>query len=118
MGHILAVIQPVGSRLILSLDCISLKKLANIVRQFYPTARLPKALPNWLAFGIAYIGEQLSKLSHTAPLLPKGQLDFFLQSHVMPNSQKAYHVFGWKPMSIKSAIGDALAGLLGQSSKD
>ena len=113
----MAVIQPVGSRLILSLDDISLKKLASIVRQFYPTARLPKTLPNWLAFGIAYIGEQLSKLSHTAPLLPKGQLDF-LQSHVMPNSQKAYHVLGWKPMSIESAIGDALAGLLGQSSKD
>ena len=99
-----------GERYILSDRHVSMRELGETVVRVAGRGRVPPSLPPGLARVGAAAGESLSRLIGKPPLLPRGQLHFFLwDAH--PDSTKAQEELGWEPTPFDEGIAAAVAAI-------
>ena len=103
-----------GERYILSDRHVSLHELAETVVRVAGRGRVPPVLPPGLARVLATVGEGVSRLIRKPPLLPRGQLHFFLwDAH--PDSSKAQDELGWEPTPLDEGVRIAVEALSGKA---
>src|SRR4051794_14681053 len=113
-GHLLAAEKGGdGERYILADGYASFRELAERVREVAGRGRVPPTMPIPVAKAIAAAGEGLSRVIRRPPLLPKGQLTYFLWQ-AQPDSSKAQRELGWQPTPLAEGLRKTLAemGLL------
>jgi nucleoside-diphosphate-sugar epimerase len=110
-GHLLAAEhgRP-GERHILCDRHVTLAGLAQSVAVVAGRGRVPRVLPVPLARALAALGEPVARATGSAPLLPRGQLHFFLWN-AKPDSGKAQDVLGWEPTPLDAGLRATLAGM-------
>src|SRR5436190_9564 len=88
-GHLLAAEQGAdGERYIVADGYSSFREIAETVKEVAGRGRVPPVMPVPLARAAAAVGEGVSRVIRRPPLLPRGQLTYFLwQAH--PDSTKA-----------------------------
>jgi dihydroflavonol-4-reductase len=103
-GHLLAADQGAdGERYILADGYASFREIAETVKQVAGRGRVPPVMPIPVARALAAVGEGLSRVIRRPPLLPRGQLTYFLwQGH--PDSSKAQRELGWRPTSLQEGV--------------
>lgn len=115
-GHLLAAEKGGdGERYILADGYESFKDMAEIVKRVAGRGRVPPVMPVPVAKAVASLGAGVSRVIRRPPLLPKGQLTYFLwQAH--PDSSKAQRELGWQPTPIEDGIRKTLEemGLMGE----
>ena len=99
-----------GERYILCDQHVTLRELAEAVVRVAGRGRVPPVLPTSVAHALAGAGEGLSRVIRTPPLLPRGQLHFFLWN-ASPDSSKAVRELGWEPTPLDDGLRATLAGL-------
>lgn len=110
-GHVLAEEKAnVGDRFILSTDYFQLPELAKIICDTLGLKKVPPMMPLWLGKAVANVGEGVSRWTGTAPLIPKGQLEF-LQWQARPNGALARERLGWQPRSLHEGLPETIAYL-------
>ena len=110
-GQLLAAEQGrPGERYILCDGHVSLCELAEAVVRVAGRGRVPPVLPAALARGMAGAGEALSRIIRKPPLLPRGQLYFFLWN-ARPESGKAIRDLGWEPTPLEDGLRATLAAM-------
>ena len=92
-----------GERYILCDRHLSLKELSETVVRLAGRGRVPPVLPPAAARALALAGEGLSRLIRRRPLLPRGQLYFFLWN-AAPDSSKAQDELGWEPTALEDGL--------------
>jgi nucleoside-diphosphate-sugar epimerase len=103
-GHLLAAAEGRdGERYILCDRHVSLRELADTVVRVAGRGRVPPTLPPPLARAMASAGEGLSRLIRRPPLLPRGQLHYFLWN-AAPDSAKAQRELGWRPTQLEEGV--------------
>lgn len=103
-GHLLAAEQGRdGERYILADGYASFREIAETVRDVAGRGRVPPVMPVPVARAVAAVGESVSRVIRRPPLLPRGQLTYFLwQGH--PDSSKAQRELGWQPIPLEEGI--------------
>lgn len=110
-GHLLAADSGVdGERYILADRHVSLRALAETVVRAAHSGRVPPTLPRPAARVLSALGEPVSRALGKAPLLPRGQLLFFLWD-AAPDSSKAQEELGWEPTLLEDGVAAAVAAL-------
>ena len=110
-GHLLAAERGAdGERYILSDRHVSLRELAGAVVRTAHRGRVPPSLPRWLAQVLSAAGEPVARRLGKPPLLPRGQLLFFLWD-AAPDSGKAQDELGWEPTLLDDGLAAAVAAL-------
>ena len=110
-GHLLAADRGEdGERYILSDRYVSLRGLAEAVVRAAHRGRVPPTMPRALARGLSALGEPVSRALGQPPLLPRGQLEFFLWD-AAPDSGKAQDELGWEPTLLEDGLAAAVAAL-------
>jgi nucleoside-diphosphate-sugar epimerase len=110
-GHLLAAERGRdGERYILCDRHVSLRELAECVVRVAGRGRVPPTLPVPVARTAAAGGEALSRVIRRRPLLPRGQLHFFLWN-AAPNSAKAQRELGFEPTPLEDGIRSTLAAM-------
>lgn len=92
-----------GERYILCDTYVDFRELADAVVRLAARGAVPPAMPVWLGQGVAAAGEALAGVVRRQPLLPKGQLHFFLW-RPKPDSTKARRVLGWEPTPLEEGL--------------
>jgi dihydroflavonol-4-reductase len=111
VGHVLAEEKaPVGSRYILSESYQPLIEIARQVVEIAGAGQVPPVMPSWAAHTVSTIGEFVSALITTPPLIPKGQLHF-LETHALPDASKARRELGWQPESFRQGLQETVVFL-------
>ena len=110
-GHLLAADKGTdGERYILADGYASFREIAEMVKQVAGRGRVPPVMPVPLARALAGVGEGVARVIRRPPLLPSGQLTYFLwQAH--PDSSKAQRELGWKPILLEEGIRSALSAM-------
>jgi dihydroflavonol-4-reductase len=99
-----------GERYILSDRYVSIRELAETVVRVAGGGWVPPTLPPRLAGVMAAAGESASRVIRRPPLLPRGQLHFFLwDAH--PDSSKAQDELGWEPTPLEEGVRMAVAAV-------
>jgi len=110
-GHLLAAERGGdGERYILSDRHVSLRGLAEGVVRAAHRGRVPPVMPRYVAMAMAAAGEPVARLLGKAPLLPQGQLLFFLWD-AAPDSGKAQDELGWRPTLLEDGLAAAVDAL-------
>ena len=110
-GHLLAAERGEdGERYILSDRHVSLRGLAEAVVRTAHRGRVPPTMPRPVARALAAIGEPVARRLGQPPLLPQGQLLFFLWD-AAPDSGKAQDELGWRPTLLEDGLAAAVAAL-------
>jgi len=110
-GHLLAAERGEdGERYILSDRHISLRGLAETVVRVAHRGRVPPTMPRPLAHFVSALGEPIARRLGKPPLLPRGQLLFFLWD-AAPDSGKAQDELGWRPTLLEDGLAAAVAAL-------
>jgi nucleoside-diphosphate-sugar epimerase len=110
-GHLLAAERGTdGERYILSDRHVSLRDLAEAVVRVAHRGRVPPTMPKPLALAVSALGEPIARALGKPPLLPRGQLLFFLWD-AAPDSGKAQDELGWEPTLLEDGLGAAVAAL-------
>jgi dihydroflavonol-4-reductase len=110
-GHLLAADRGGdGERYILSDRHVSLRGLAEAVVRAAHRGRVPPTLPRPVARALAVLGEPVARRLGQRPLLPRGQLEFFLWD-AAPDSTKAQDELGWQPTLLEDGLAAAVAAL-------
>ena len=110
-GHLLAAERGEdGERYILSDRHVSLRALAEAVVRTAHRGRVPFTLPLPLAHVLSVLGEPVARGLGKPPLLPRGQLLFFLWD-AAPDSGKAQDELGWEPTLLEDGLAAAVAAL-------
>jgi dihydroflavonol-4-reductase len=110
-GHLLAAERGAdGERYILSDRHVSLRALAEGVVRAAHRGRVPPTLPRPVARAAAALGEPIARAAGKPPLLPRGQLLFFLWD-AAPDSGKAQEELGWEPTLLEDGLAAAVAAL-------
>jgi nucleoside-diphosphate-sugar epimerase len=110
-GHLLAAERGRdGERYILADGYASFRELCERVRDVAGRGRVPPTMPVPVAKAIAAAGEGLSRLIRRPPLLPRGQLKYFLWQ-ARPDSSKAQRDLGWRPTPLDQGIRETLAAM-------
>lgn len=116
-GHLLAADKGAdGERYILADGYADFRDLAEKVREIAGRGRVPPVMPVPVAKAIASVGAGVSRVIRRPPLLPRGQLTYFLwQAH--PDSTKAQRELGWRTTPLDEGVRKTLnaLGLLDQS---
>jgi nucleoside-diphosphate-sugar epimerase len=99
-----------GERYILCDGQMGFRELAQTTVRLAGRGIVPPVMPVPVAKGLATGGEALSRLIHRPPLLPKGQLYFFLWN-ARPQSAKAQSELGWEPTPLEDGLASTVAGL-------
>ena len=110
-GHLLAADKGTdGERYILADGYASFREIAETVKQVAGRGRVPPVMPVPVARALAGVGEGVARVIRRPPLLPSGQLTYFLwQAH--PDSSKAQRELGWKPILLEEGIRSALSAM-------
>jgi dihydroflavonol-4-reductase len=103
-GHLLAADKGAdGERYILADGYASFREIAQMVREIAGRGRVPPKMPVPVAKAIAAAGEGISRVIRRPPLLPRGQLTYFLwQAH--PDSSKAQRELGWRTTPLSDGV--------------
>jgi dihydroflavonol-4-reductase len=110
-GHLLVADKGrPGERYILCDGHVTLAELARTAVRIAGRGKVPPTLPVPLAKAMAAAGEPIARLTGKPPLLPKGQLLFFLWN-AAPDSAKAQRELGWKPTPIGDGVRATLASM-------
>ncbi len=110
-GHLLAAERGVdGERYILSDRHVSLRALAEAVVRTAHRGRVPPTMPPAVAHAVSLTGVPMARLLGKPPLLPRGQLLFFLWD-AAPDSGKAQDELGWEPTLLEDGLAAAVAAL-------
>ena len=110
-GHLLAAERGAdGERYILCDRHVSLTELAQTVVRVAHRGRVPLTLPRPVAHAASLIGRPLSRALGKPPLLPRGQLLFFLWD-AAPDSGRAQDELGWEPTLLDDGLAAAVAAL-------
>jgi dihydroflavonol-4-reductase len=103
-GQLLAAARGVpGERYILCDGQMSFRELAETAVRLAGRGRVPAVMPVPLAKALAAAGEVASRAIRKPPLLPKGQLHFFLWD-ARPQSGKAQRELGWVPTPLEEGL--------------
>jgi dihydroflavonol-4-reductase len=103
-GQLLAAARGVpGERYILCDGHMSFRELAETAVRLAGRGRVPAVMPVPLAKAISAGGEAASRLLRKPPLLPSGQLHFFLWD-ARPQSGKAQRELGWVPTPLEEGL--------------
>jgi nucleoside-diphosphate-sugar epimerase len=103
-GHLLAADRGRdGERYILCDRHVSFPELAHAVVDAAGRGRVPPTLPATVASAVSALGEAVARLTGRPPLLPEGQLLFFLWD-ARPDSTKAQEELGWEPTALEDGI--------------
>src|SRR3954469_5930179 len=103
-GHLLAAERGRdGERYILCDGHVTFPELAEIVVRVAGRGRIPPRLPAALANVLVPAGESLSRVIRRPPLLPRGQLTFFLWN-AQPDASRARRELGWEPTPLEDGI--------------
>lgn len=92
-----------GERYILCDGHMSFRELAETAVRLAGRGKVPAVMPVPLAKAISAGGEAVSRLARKPPLLPKGQLHFFLWD-ARPQSAKAQRELGWVPTPLEEGL--------------
>jgi len=92
-----------GERYILCERHVTLRELAAEVVRVAGRGRVPPVLPVAIAKRLAAAGEAASRLIRRPPLLPWGQLCFFLWN-AAPDGSKARRELGWRPTPLPEGL--------------
>jgi dihydroflavonol-4-reductase len=92
-----------GERYILCDGQMSFRELAEAAVRLAGRGRVPAVMPVPLAKVLAAGGELVSRAIRKPPLLPKGQLHFFLWD-ARPQSGKAQRELGWVPTPLEEGL--------------
>jgi dihydroflavonol-4-reductase len=99
-----------GQRYILCDRHVSLRELAQTTVNAAGRGRVPPTVPAGLARAMAAAGERLARAIGRPPLLPRGQLHFFLwDAH--PDSTRAQEELGWEPTALDDGVRASVAAL-------
>jgi len=99
-----------GERYIFCDGQMSFAELAETVVRIAGRGRVPRVMPVPVAKALAAAGESVSRLIGKPPLLPQGQLHFFLWN-ARPQSGKAQRELGWAPTPIEEGLRQAVASV-------
>jgi dihydroflavonol-4-reductase len=103
-GHLLAAERgKPGERYILCDQHVTMRDLAERVVLIAGRGWVPPQLSPRVATFLARAGENLSRMIGKPPLLPRGQLYFFLWN-AAPDSTKAQEELGWEPTALDDGI--------------
>jgi len=102
-----------GERYILCDRHVSMRELAEAVVEAAGRGRVPLILPSGLARALTAAGEALARIIRRPPLLPRGQLHFFMWD-AWPDSTKAQEELGWEPTPLEDGVRAAVAALDGR----
>jgi dihydroflavonol-4-reductase len=110
-GHLLAAERGrPGERYILCDRHVSMRELAETVVRVAGHGRVPPALSPGVARVLAGAGQLASRAIHKPPLLPSGQLTFFLWN-AAPDSSKAQDELGWEPTALEDGVKRTLSAM-------
>jgi nucleoside-diphosphate-sugar epimerase len=98
-----------GERYILCDTHVSFRELAEAVVRVAGRGIVPPTMPVALARALATGGEAISRLTGQPPLLPRGQLTFFLWN-ATPDAGKARRELGWQPTPLEDGLRATLGG--------
>ncbi len=103
-GHLLAADSAKdGERYILADGYASFREIAETVKQVAGRGRVPPVMPVPVARALAGVGEGMARIIRRPPLLPRGQLTYFLwQAH--PDSSKAQSELGWQTTPLADGV--------------
>ena len=82
---------------------MTIAELARTAVEVAGRGRVPPTLPVPAAKAMAAAGEGLSRVIRRPPLLPRGQLYFFLWN-AAPSSDKAQRELGWRPTDVRDGV--------------
>ena len=103
-GQLLAAARGVpGERYILCDGQMSFPELAETAVRLAGRGKVPAVMPVLVATAISAAGEAASRVIRKPPLLPKGQLHFFLWN-ARPVSAKAQRELGWVPTPLEEGL--------------
>jgi len=110
-GQLLAADRGVpGERYILCDAHVRFRELAQMVVKVAGRGSVPPVMPVPAARALAVGGEVLARLIRKPPLLPAGQLHFFLWDP-RPDAAKACRELGWEPTPLEEGIRTTLGSL-------
>lgn len=110
-GHLLAAERGTpGERYILCDAHTGFRELAEALVRTAGRGSVPPVMPVPIARALAVVGEAVSRLVRRPPLLPAGQLHFFLWNP-HPMSEKARGELGWEPTALEDGLRATLEGL-------
>ena len=110
-GHLLAAERGRdGERYILCDRHVSLRELAETVVRVAGRGRVPPTLPAPVARALAAGGETVARVVRRPPLLPRGQLYFFMWN-AQPDSSKAQRELGFRPTELEEGVRRTLEDL-------
>jgi dihydroflavonol-4-reductase len=103
-GHLLAADKGGdGQRYILADGYADFRDLAETVKEVAGRGRVPPVMPVPVAKAIASVGAGISRVIRRPPLLPKGQLAYFLWQG-RPDSSKAQRELGWQTTPLDEGV--------------
>jgi dihydroflavonol-4-reductase len=103
-GHLLAAEKGTdGERYILADGYAAFRDLAETAKSVAGRGRVPPTMPVPVARAIATVGAGISRVIRRPPLLPKGQLTYFLWQ-ARPDSSKAQRELGWKTTPLDEGV--------------
>lgn len=110
-GHLLAAEKGAdGERYILADTYADFRELAETVVRVAGRGRVPPRLPVPVARAGAALGEGISRVIRRPPMIPRGQLHYFLWQ-ARPDSSKAQRELGWQPTPLEDGIRRTLSEL-------
>ena len=110
-GHLLAAERGVdGERYILADGYASFREIAETAKQVAGRGRVPPVMPVGIARAAAAIGEGVSRVIRRPPLLPRGQLRYFLWQ-ARPDSTKAQRELGWRTTPLADGVRTTLGAM-------
>jgi dihydroflavonol-4-reductase len=103
-GHLLAAEKGVdGERYILADGYATFREIAEMVKEVAGRGRVPPVMPVPVARALAAAGEGISRVIRRPPLLPRGQLTYFLWQ-AQPDSSKAQSELGWTTTTLSDGV--------------
>jgi dihydroflavonol-4-reductase len=89
---------------------MSFRELGELAVRLAGRGRVPPVMPVPVAKALAAGGEALSRVVRRRPLLPRGQLHFFLWDP-RPQSGKAQRELGWTPTPLEDGLAATIRNL-------
>src|SRR5262245_43885991 len=110
-GHLLAAEKGGdGERYILADGYATFREIAETVKSIAGRGRIPPVMPVPLAQALASAGEGVARIIRRPPLLPRGQLTYFLWQ-AQPDSSKAQRELGWPTTPLPDGVRKTLESM-------